>query len=754
MSLENWNINTTAVQCDKGGRDTIVSASQQSALDGFGFHFITAGPYSDTVQPTSTTAKDHFIICGDNCALQGQLESRGGSFTVTTDATEFDGEDEVTVPRSTLGVVLGGGGSDTLVVKASSSVVLGDNGVVRFNSTPSSGRWSSLEAVTSHLSPPSHNLDDKITVTQEQHGECVVFGGEGNDAIVTTNSDDIVCGDLCEATFVSSNWIAASWSSTFPNVGGADDIQSGGGNDRVIGGAGADLINGGDGNDMLFGDAASFDTESQILVALPSTGGASDTIDGGSGDDLICGQEGSDTLNGGEGNDDIIGGSNVAFANDAKDTIHGGTGDDVIAGDNARITRSVKSQPPVGFGGLPAIEFSKGVPVPRRVQLLDYESLFQSDVTAFGDDELFGDDGDDVVFGQSGNDSLNGGNGNDDLVGGLGHDHLDGGEGNDSLVGDCGHVYKTSRLADGNFGRSIELEEPAVLSRALSSGYQPETVHLSSAQELASNSMFLVGGIVNGNNTKVITDNQWHSYTIALDLLQPGTDKLIGGNGDDTLIGGRGGDTLSGDGGRDFVIGDNAFVRMPSSNLPTIALGYRILEDTNSRHGELPLVVPAEGVLVFPPATILPRQLDTFLSSTQASFVGGAAAFPVNELARDVSPESRIPVRDSDVLFHPVVAFMNSWVTAGKDQLSGNDEISCTEGDICVGDNMWALSQPESGELSALREAREQAGQIISSAQRRLSSLSFLDDQHDSANRNNCGRSSVQLGCDKIGGMK
>ena len=101
-----------------------------------------------------------------------------------------------------------------------------------------------------------------------------VYGGQGDDQIVSTNDDaDGIeySGDLGDDII---------------NTGAADDSISGGdGDDALTAGAGDDTIDGGAGDDDIAG------------------GGDDDVIDGGAGDDEISGGTGEDTITGGAGAD-------------------------------------------------------------------------------------------------------------------------------------------------------------------------------------------------------------------------------------------------------------------------------------------------------------------------------------------------------------------------------------------------------------------------------------------------------------------
>ncbi len=118
---------------------------------------------------------------------------------------------------------------------------------------------------------------DTMTLTSEQMtGFRNGFdGGEGNDSITGTSSDDV-----------------------------------------ILGGSGNDTLNGGDGNDYVRGITGD------------------DVIDGGAGVDAVNGNEGNDTVSGGAGNDYVRGGqgNDALFGNDGIDILTGDLGTDQLTG--------------------------------------------------------------------------------------------------------------------------------------------------------------------------------------------------------------------------------------------------------------------------------------------------------------------------------------------------------------------------------------------------------------------------------------
>jgi Ca2+-binding RTX toxin-like protein len=133
----------------------------------------------------------------------------------------------------------------------------------------------------------AHMEDGNDIVTVEDpttHSAALVFGGSGNDTIVTGV--------------------------------GADAINGGPGNDRLFGHDGPDSLNGGAGNDVVDGESGD------------------DFVFGGDGKDNLKGEDGHDLLKGGNGNDLLSGGNqgDRLFGGAGKDTLHGNAGKDLLDG--------------------------------------------------------------------------------------------------------------------------------------------------------------------------------------------------------------------------------------------------------------------------------------------------------------------------------------------------------------------------------------------------------------------------------------
>jgi len=148
-----------------------------------------------------------------------------------------------------------------------------------------------------------------------------------------------------------------------------------------------------------------------------------------------------------------------------------------------------------------------------------------TNVTATGNDILFGYDRSDTLYGGGGNDQLNGGSGDDTIYGDSipagdaylpGNDIIDGGSGNDTLFGDQG-----DDIIQGGTGDDV-----------ISAGQGRDQVY---------------GG--DGNDT--IDGDESNDYLMG----EAGNDIVRGGTGNDILKGGLGADTLDGGADDDFLVG-------------------------------------------------------------------------------------------------------------------------------------------------------------------------------------------------------
>ncbi|MGB4828854.1 MAG: Hint domain-containing protein [Paracoccaceae bacterium] len=163
--------------------------------------------------------------------------------------------------------------------------------------------------------------------TDPDNDRDLVFGGVGNDTILTGDDADTIYGDdgndLIDAGFDD------------------DSIFGGLGNDTIVGNEGDDTIEGGDGDDLIFGGLNDVIGDA---LDIPDDAGDlrpdnnRDLIYGGDGNDTIFGRDDDDTLYGGTGNDLLDGGvdDDVIFGDEGNDTIQGSQGNDSATGGDDR----------------------------------------------------------------------------------------------------------------------------------------------------------------------------------------------------------------------------------------------------------------------------------------------------------------------------------------------------------------------------------------------------------------------------------
>lgn len=162
-------------------------------------------------------------------------------------------------------------------------------------------------------------LDDAISIGQPNAllgiGELAVptrvWGGAGNDAIVTPDAADFILPGPGNNAVDSNDGNDVIWCGF-----GNDLIEAGGGNDWVRGGFGNDAIEGGQGDDRV------------------NAGGGDDAVQAGPGADMVRGELGNDSLDGGGDNDLLFGGlgNDLLRGNGGDDALWGGPGDDALEG--------------------------------------------------------------------------------------------------------------------------------------------------------------------------------------------------------------------------------------------------------------------------------------------------------------------------------------------------------------------------------------------------------------------------------------
>ena len=263
-----------------------------------------------------------------------------------------------------------------------------------------SERWLSISLYGADLT------DDE----SDGNGSLIGYSAvDGSDKIIFATSYSV-----SEAEFeLISNGSLAGYGISKDVLGGDDLLKLKNVYDYVYTYDGDDLIYaenvravwGGEGNDTIVGSTQVFygeDGDDYIDISL---GGSEYTVQPAS----AWGGAGNDTLIGGDYADQLVGndGADVGYAGKGKDRLVGGAGNDTLFGEGGR-------------------DF-----------ILGQEGNDHLDGGA-GRDRIDSGAGDDVVNGGGGRDRIKGGAGADELSGGFGDDFLNGGTGKDVLLGGTG----------------------------------------------------------------------------------------------------------------------------------------------------------------------------------------------------------------------------------------------------------------------------------------------------------------------------
>jgi Ca2+-binding RTX toxin-like protein len=415
-----------------GGNDTInAGEGNDEVYGGIGNDSITGGNGADTVYGDAGNdivrggnGNDTvFGGIGDDTGFGGdgddlvyggagndQLNGNAGNDTI------YGGEGNDTVSGQT--------GDDVLYGDAGNDIINGDAG----NDVAYGGEGDDYIDTANHVDPGFDNPYPGLPGDANTQNDLdTVFGGAGNDTIITGDDADVIYGGT------GNDRIDAGIDN--------DYVEGGEGDDTIIGGEGVDTIYGGNGDDLIYGglandtlDIVDFDANGNAIDKLP--GNNIDFINGGAGNDTIYGRDDNDTLIGGDGNDLIYGGidddvifggagNDVLNGDQGNDTIYGNKGDDTIYGGDGddTVTGSLDDDLVYGGAGNDFIQGGGG-----------FDTLYGDE----GDDAINGGDDDDIIYGGTGNDSIQGGGGDDYLDGGDGNDNIGGAEGVDSILGGDG----------------------------------------------------------------------------------------------------------------------------------------------------------------------------------------------------------------------------------------------------------------------------------------------------------------------------
>ncbi|MBP1853588.1 beta strand repeat-containing protein, partial [Rhizobium halophytocola] len=708
-----------------GGNDTIITgAGDDIVIGGAGNDTIHAGDGNNTILGDSGSygngrlASDSLQNDGDDIVTSGSGNDvvilGGGADTadlgdgdnwvigdsgeiVWTDATdvsltttspEVGGEDAINTGTGD-DIVIGGAGSDTLHAGDGDNIVLGDSGTYQAGST-------------NRLVSETHDSDgDDIVTSGSGSGNDIVILGGGKDAADLGNGDNWTIGDSGEIVWKDATDV--SLTTTSPEVGGEDAINTGTGDDIVIGGAGSDTLHTGDGDNIVLGDSGSYqagstnrlasethDSDGDDIVTSGSgndiviLGGGKDAADLGNGDNWVIGDSGEivwtdaadvsltttspevggeDAINTGTGDEIVIGGA-------GNDTLHAGDGDNIILGDSgsyqAGSTKRLVSETHDSDGD-DIVTSGSGNDIVILGGGADTADLGDGDNWVIGDSgEIVWTDASDVSLTTTspeigGNDTITTGTGDDIVIGGAGSDTLHTGDGDNIILGDSGSYQagSTNRLASETHDSDGD--------DLVTSGSGNDIVILGGGADKAD--------LGDGDNW-VIGDSGEIVRTDAVDVSLTTTSPEIGGNdtintgtGDDIVIGGAGSDTLHTGDGDNIILGDSGSYRAGSTN--------RLASETHDSDGDDIVTTGAGNDIV-----ILGGGADTADMGDGDNWVVGDSGEIVWTDASDVSLTTTSPaIGGSDII---TTGTGDDIVIGG----AGSDTLHAGDGDnIILGDS-------------------------------------------------------------------
>ena len=669
---------------DSVGGQSIIRRAKTTDVDTGGPDTINTGNDSDYA--IGGTANDVFGTGSDaagDFAIgdHGEMNFNTVGDLIRMETTDpTEGADDQFYTQEGPDVVIGGFGPDTIVAGADDVRDNGRDLVIGDNGYITFRDDGTVIRMDS--TDPDIGGDDEI---RTGGNDDFVIGGYANDQVFSGSDQDFVFGDNAEANFDELGEVINT-TATDPTLGGADDISAGSGRDRVFGGTSTDNISGGSDHDVIFGDHGHYDIMLPIDQNFESIftgsehGGGSDTVHGDSGDDFIVGGQAIDHLFGDDDQDDITGGHNVRHGVDTDDFIEGGDHADVILGDNGRIERTMLD------GAVDEwVEYPDPFPDVIRT-VTRYDDIDR----VSGDDNIKGDAGEDRIFGQRGDDTIEGGAGDDEIIGHLGNDTIDGGADHDVILSDVGTIIREFAedgsvvvKRNGSWHRDVVLEDVASIAGVIDMHQTPITDPLLADKLLRTDLLILMGG-QNADGSKLIDSaGACDTDVLMLDLVERNDDIVTGGTGEDWIFGQRGDDTLNGGGDNDHIFGDNAINSVAQyTDIPKIVHTYRLIGDSVDG-----ILVDEDGVVITAPVMQLPEEWELnnpYRLPDVHSTVWGQR---INE----ISEADRLQ-RDDGTAAQPYAAVITD-VAHHIDVLPGNDVIGGDGGDdFIVADDARVIS--------------------------------------------------------------
>jgi Ca2+-binding RTX toxin-like protein len=419
------------------------------------------------------------------------IDGGGGADVINANA----GNDTVSYYGSE-SVIDGGTGSNTLVLKAGTTVNLGNVDQTTGDAT-SVANFQNVDATA---------LSSSVSITGSTAAN-IITTGSGNDTIDGAGGADVIG--------------AGAGDDTVSYYGTEASIDGGAGTNTLVMRAAAtvNLASA----DQTVGDAAGVTNfqnvdASALSSALSITGSAGvNVLTGGSGNDTIDGNGGADVISAGGGND------SVTFRG-TESAIDAGTGTDTLV-----LAAS---------GGTTAVNFAVATNVDQTtgdtVNVTNFENL---DATAVGSALS--------VTGSVFANTITTGSGNDTIDGGGGADVISGGAGNDTVA-----YYGTETSIDGGAGtNTLALKTAANINLAAADQTVGDSTIVSNFQSIDASALSTGVTLTGSSSANVITGGTGNDTIDG----GGGADVISGGLGDDTISyhgtevsidGGAGNDTL------------------------------------------------------------------------------------------------------------------------------------------------------------------------------------------------------------------
>lgn len=386
----------------------------------------------------------------------------------------------------------------------------------------------------------------------------LVYGGDGNDVVGNEILDGQLYGGDGDDVITGGGDLAYD----FAPVSGAEQLYGGEGNDRLHGGPGDDLLDGGAGDDTAdYGAYMSSLFSEGVTVDLRISGPQKidfhyDTL---VSIENLTGSGRNDILTGDASNNHLDG----SYGDDVLD---GGLGDDTIDGgvgvDTAVFSGAMSAYRISVAGRTAVVSGPDGTDRLVNIEFLKFSDQ-TFDLNSLGV----------TITGTSGEDHVTPAKAlpaqpkptavNDDIYGLDGNDRLDGGTGSDNMHGGAGNdTYTVENLGDQVTELADEGTDKVVASVDYFLGANVE-------------SLTLVGGATYGYGNEL--DNKLIGTDTGSALYGgDGDDRLMGGDGSDSLIGGDGNDRLDGGGGIDYMVGgagDDTYVVDDARDYPSEEAG-------------------------------------------------------------------------------------------------------------------------------------------------------------------------------------